>query len=99
MSLSTLIRKRESVAFATATPATFATHQAKLQSTVTSVATVAVAIPREDQTEPALASFRWLIHFTDRDPVEVTFSPMVNHAGALACYPDAVAAEPMAEMP
>ena len=42
-----------------------------------------------------LACFRWLIHFADRDPVEVTFSPMVNHEWALACYPDAVAAEPI----
>ena len=52
MSLSTLIRKRESLAIATATPATFATHQAKVQPTVASVATVAVANPREDQSEP-----------------------------------------------
>jgi hypothetical protein len=41
--------------------------------------------------------FGWLIHFTDRDPLTVTFSPEVNHAEALACYPDAVAAEPMPE--
>ena len=41
-----------------------------------------------------LASFGWLIHFIDRDPLTVTFSPEVTHAEALACYPDAVAAEP-----
>jgi hypothetical protein len=41
--------------------------------------------------------FGWLIHFTDREPLTVAFSPEVNHADALACYPDAVAAEPMPE--
>lgn len=41
-----------------------------------------------------VARFRWLIHFTDRDPVTVSFSPEVTHAEALASYPDAVAAEP-----
>ena len=46
-----------------------------------------------DQT--ALTSFGWLIHFTDRDLLTVTFSPEVNHAEALANYPRAVAAEPL----
>ena len=54
-----------------------------------------------DGTEQAgnVACFAWLIHFADRNPLEVTFSPMVNHAGALACYPDAIAAEPLPEAP
>ena len=47
-----------------------------------------------DQAENG-AHFAWLIHFTDRNPLTVTFSPVENHAGALACYPDAVAAEPI----
>lgn len=38
--------------------------------------------------------FRWLIHFTDRDPISVSFSPEATHAEALTNYPDAVAAEP-----
>lgn len=46
-----------------------------------------------------LACFAWLIHFTDRPATTVTFSPEVNHAGALACYPDAVAAEPLQHSP
>jgi len=54
-----------------------------------------------DDTDPAenVAHFAWLIHFADREPVTVTFSPIVNHAGALACYPDAVAAEPIPDTP
>ena len=39
--------------------------------------------------------FRWLIHYTDRDPVITTFSPEVNHAGALAYSQGAVAAVPV----
>lgn len=38
--------------------------------------------------------FRWLIHFTDRDPILSSFSPEVTHAEALAIHADAVAAEP-----
>lgn len=44
--------------------------------------------------DPAPASTWWLIHFTDRDPVTLSFSPEVTHSEALAAYPDAVAAEP-----
>jgi hypothetical protein len=51
-----------------------------------------------DQAE-SRACFAWLIHFTDRNPMAATFSPMVDHAGALACYPDAVAAEPIPDIP
>jgi hypothetical protein len=40
-------------------------------------------------------SFAWLIHFTDRDPLPVSFSPEATHVEALASYPDAVAAEPI----
>jgi hypothetical protein len=40
------------------------------------------------------ASARWLIHHADRAPIEVTFSPPVDHAGAMAAYPEAAAAQP-----
>lgn len=39
----------------------------------------------------------WLLHFPDLDPVAVAFAPAVDHAGALASYPAAIAAEPMPE--
>ena len=97
MSLSALVRKRAPVGFATATLATVATHQAKSFPTVASVATVAVANVPEDQPETAIKSFRWLIHFTDRDSLMATFTPEATHSEVLASYPGAVAAEPVPE--
>ena len=44
-------------------------------------------------------SWGWLLHFADRDSIMATFSPEATHAEALACYPDAVAAEPMTNTP
>ena len=102
MSLSALIRKREPVAFATATLATVATHDEKTaekQPTVANVATVAVANVRLAANDKPFGAFRWLIHFTDREPVTATFSPQATHAEALACYSDAVAAEPVTNTP
>ena len=45
---------------------------------------------------PLIRATRWLIHFLDREPLEVWFAPAADHAEALAGYPDAVAAEPLA---
>ncbi|MFS8085007.1 MAG: hypothetical protein ACMG6H_05205 [Acidobacteriota bacterium] len=42
--------------------------------------------------------WRWLIHCTDRDAVEVRFSPAATHAEAMS-YPGARAAELMPESP
>ena len=53
----------------------------------------------DDQAVDNFARFRWLIHFADREPVEVTFSPMATHNEVLAHWPGAVAAEPMQEKP
>ena len=44
-------------------------------------------------------SWGWLLHFADRDSLMATFSPEATHAEALACYPGAVAAEPMTNAP
>jgi hypothetical protein len=43
--------------------------------------------------ESAGTSFAWLINFLDRNPLTVTFSPAVNHAEVIRCYPDAMTAE------
>ena len=104
MSLLNLIRgKRESVGFATATPATFATQEGGRGRTVASVATVAVAKSPQGQTAPpakvgagdtATASRWWLIHYPDRDPLEVACCPEATHADILERHPDAIAAEP-----
>jgi hypothetical protein len=49
-------------------------------------------------TAPPIRATRWLVHFLDREPVEVHFAPAADHAEALAAYRDAVAAEPLAEV-
>ena len=47
-------------------------------------------------TAPHVRATRWLIHFLDREPLEVWFAPAADHDEALAAYKDAVAAEPLA---
>lgn len=42
-------------------------------------------------------SWRWLVHFADRDSLEVTCSPAADLAHVLRIYSDAIAAEPIAE--
>ena len=44
--------------------------------------------------DTAPASRWWLIHYPDRDPVEVACCPEATHADILEQHPDAVAAEP-----
>lgn len=48
-------------------------------------------------TAPPIRATRWLLHYADREPLEVGFSPAADHAEALVAYPDAVAAEPVPE--
>ena len=102
MTLSSLIRKRDTVGIATAIPAISATQPKGEAATVARIATVAVANPKEEKTAPpakvgagetATASRWWLIHYPDRDPVEVACCPEATHADILERHPDAVAAE------
>jgi len=67
------------------------------------MATVAVASPKGGQTalppkvganERTTAWRCWLIHYLDRDPVEVACYPDATHAEILEWHPDTVAAEP-----
>ena len=98
MSLSALIRKRDFGGVATAIPAIFATHEGEKARTVARIATVAVANPENRKHEPPESSvpfWRWLLHYTDREPLEVSFSPPVTNAEALTWYPGAMAAEPV----
>jgi hypothetical protein len=46
--------------------------------------------------DTATASRWWLIHYPDRDPLEVACCPEATHAETLERHPDAVAAEPFA---
>lgn len=103
MTLSSLIRKRDTGNLATAISAIPATQPKGEAATVARIATVAVANPTEEKTAPppkvgtgetATASRWWLIHYPDRDPVEVACCPDATHADILERHPDAVAAEP-----
>lgn len=57
-----------------------------------------VSEPLPTDTAPPIRALRWLIHFLDRDPLEVIFAPAASHAEVLAAEPDAVAAEPLPEV-
>lgn len=57
----------------------------------------AASVPPTD-TAPQFRATRWLVHFLDREPMEVHFAPAADHAEILAAYTDAVAAEPMPEV-
>jgi hypothetical protein len=103
VTLSNLIRKRDTGNLATAIPAISATQPKGEVATVARIATVAVANPTSEKTAPpakvgagdtATASRWWLIHYPDRDPVEVACCPEATHAEILEQHPDAVAAEP-----
>ena len=103
MTLSALIRKRDTGNLATAIPAISATQPKGEAATVARIATVAVANPKEEKIAPpakvspgdtATASRWWLIHYRDRDPLEVACCPEATHADILERHPDAVAAEP-----
>jgi hypothetical protein len=98
MTLANLICKRGTGNIATAIPAISATQHGQRAEEVARIATVAVANLSESETY-TVGHFSWLMHFIDRNPLVVTFSPEVSHAGALAFYPDAVAAEPIAGVP
>ena len=49
-------------------------------------------------TAPPIRATRWLLHHTDREPMEVWFANAADHAEVLAAYNDAVAAEPLPEV-
>jgi hypothetical protein len=104
MTLSALIRKRDTGNLATAIPAIYATQPKGEGATVARIATVAVANPKEEKTAPpakvgagdtTTASRWWLIQFRDLEPVEMIVSPPATHAEILERHPDAVAAEPL----
>ena len=103
MSLLSRLREKKAGKVATATPATFATQAEGERRTVASVATVTVAKSPQGQIaspakvgagDTATVSRWWLLHYPDRDSVEVACCPEATHADILERHPDAVAAEP-----
>ena len=51
----------------------------------------------ETENANAITSWHWLLHFADREPLEVYCNPDATHAEILERYPDALAAEPIPE--
>lgn len=51
----------------------------------------------DEKTADAVTSWGWLLHYADRDPLEVYCNPDATHAVILERYPDALAAEPIPE--
>ena len=96
MSLADLIRKRTGN-LATAIPAIPATQPREEAATIARIATVAVANPTEAKTANAATSWHWLVHFADRDPVEVYCNPDADFANIMQTYPDALGAVPIPE--
>lgn len=108
MSLLSRLREKQTGSLATAIPAISATQPKGETATVARIATVAVANPKGDKTAPtaivgagdtATASRWWLIHFPDRDPLEVACYPDATHTDILERHPDAIAAEPIPPKP
>lgn len=103
MTMLSRLREKRNGNLATAIPAISATQPKGEAATVARIATVAVANPISEKTAPpakvgagdtATASRWWLIHYPDRDPLEVACCPEATHADILERHPDAVAAEP-----
>ena len=104
MTLSALIRKRETGNPATATAAISATRQREAKGSVARIATVAIATPPEARSaSPApmvgvddrpITSCWWLVHYPDREPLQLACRPAASLAEILARQPDAIAAEP-----
>jgi hypothetical protein len=103
VTLVNLIRKRDTDNLATAIFAISATDGGGSGRSVARIATVAIANPEERKTaspvkvgagDTAIASRWWLMHYPDRDSVEVACCPEATHADILEQHPDAVAAEP-----
>lgn len=97
MTLAALIRKREPGKLANANPAKAANDGQGEGEPLAGLAALALANPTDAKTADAVTSWGWLLHFADREPLEVYCNPDATHAGILERYPDALAAEPIPE--
>jgi hypothetical protein len=103
VTLANLIKKRDPGRIAMAIPAIPATEQRQTNETVAGIATVAVANPKQTQTDKSSivgagnttnTSRHWLIHCLDRAPLEVTCIPNMTRTDILRRYPAAIAVQP-----
>ena len=95
MTLAALIRKRESGSPANANPAKAANDGLEEGEALAKLAPLALATPTHEETAEAVTSWGWLLHFADREPLEVYCNPDATHAEILERYPDVLAAEPI----
>ncbi|MCU0809440.1 MAG: hypothetical protein MUE59_00095 [Thiobacillaceae bacterium] len=97
MSLLSILRKAREERLATATPAIAATQPKREAAAVATIATVAVANPKEVNIPNAVNSWGRLLHFADRDPRKVHCNLDATRPAILDSYPDALAAGPIPE--
>lgn len=97
MGLDELLARLEAEAVTPVTPAVASDVTAKRAPGVDCTAITPATPP--DRVTPQARACLWLLHFPDLEPVAVAFAPVVDHAGALAAYPAAIAAEPMPDPP
>jgi len=96
VTLAALIRKRESAKPANANPAKAANDERGEGEPLAGLAALALANPTEAKTANAATSWCWLLHFTDREPMEVYFNPDASFDRVMTAYPGAQA-EPIPE--
>jgi hypothetical protein len=103
VTLLSLIRKRDRAPLANANPAKVANDGRTAPERLARLASLALASPTQNnpaQSEKpwaantAIAFRQWLIHYPDRDPVELVCCPEATRAEALLLHPGAIAAEP-----
>lgn len=97
MGLDALLARLEAEAVTPVTPAKTEAVTAKPAPALDCTPVTPVTSP--DSVTAQARACLWLLHFPEQNPAAVTFAPAVDHAGALAAYPAAIAAEPMAEPP
>ncbi len=97
MGIDALLARLEAEGVTPVTPAGATDVTAKRAPALDCTAVTPVTPP--DRVTPQASACLWLLHFSDLEPVAVAFAPAVDHAGALAAYPAAIAAEPMPDPP
>lgn len=99
MTLAALIRKRETVTPANANPAKAANDGQEGGEPLAGLAALALANPTDAKTADAVTSWGWLLHFADREPLEVFTHPDAGMVRITREYPNAISAEPLPAPP
>ena len=97
MGIDSLLARLEAESVTPGTPALAPDVTAKPAPALDCTAVTPVTSPH--RVTPHASACLWLLHFLDLEPVAVAFVPLVDHGGALAAYPSAIAAEPMPDPP